>query len=61
MYPYVDHLSFHKFSLTISQYYINSSRDYTNALLIYYISYMILLLIYADVVYFKLCDFCENK
>ena len=36
MYPYVDHLN-------ISQYYINYLRDYTNSLLIYYISYMILL------------------
>ena len=43
MYPYVDFLSFHKFSLKMSQYYINSLRDYTNALLIYYICYMILL------------------
>ena len=34
MYYYVEHLSFHKFSLQISQYYINYFRDYTNALLI---------------------------
>ena len=43
MYPYVDHLSFHNFILKISQYYINYLRDYTNALIIYYISYMIIL------------------
>ena len=65
MYPCVDHLSFHKFSLTITQYYINSLRDYTNALLICYISYMILLYViyskYANVVNFKLYDFCENE
>ena len=32
MYPNVDYFSYHKFSSTISQYYINSLRDYTNIL-----------------------------